>query len=863
MNPALLPGQRWVFLLGWSLVHFLWQGTLIAFGFGVVRALFSRVLSPNARYALASATLAAMTMAPVLTCLVLMHSGAHIPALWPMIPRPDWQRVLPFVVMAWFGGAVACSGRLIGGWRLASRIRSTAVQQAPPEWRQAVEGLARRMGAWQSVRLLVSSLVEVPAIVGWLRPVILMPVHALTGLPPEHVTALLAHELAHIRRHDYLANILQNAAEALLFYHPAVWWVSNQIRAERELCCDDLALAACGGDVLTYARALAGVESLRPAHANAILAANGGSLSSRIRRLIGQPPTISQSLPGAEAVWSLALFWVVGIGAVTMHGSTPMPAELSIPVLRPAISGVAIDWAAPRAFIRPLQSAAVSAVLFDPLFEPVAPPLPEVAALEIPRTPGPEPPAARDVPAAPDVFAAPDAAPAAGPPQMVAPPPQPESPIRTEKRLMEVEVVVRDKNGPVKGLTKDDFTLLQEGKAQRVAVLSTRGRAGVRPRVIPAGAVSNRQDDLREPVHGSTAILIDQLHTRFDMTGYVRHGVATLLQALAGEDSPTALYTLGQNLHLLHDFTDSPQKLVEAAAQLNRRHGPVLASAFEDYGDLVIDNGAFNTADVDGHATIRALTLIAEHLSRMPGRRNLVWLMDQPEVPSPVVDLLRQANIVVYPVTLRGGPERAAEILAATTGGRAFFDAMDLPSALKLAEEDSANTYVLGYYPAEDARSGHVQYLSVKARNKSFEVRARPAYFAATRAGDELVRSSLDLTSVGLTAQVRPDPAGPGFRQMRLTVDLHDVHLEPNGDDMEGAFDLVLLTRRTPSARLLEVRLKLPRTEWERDLETGYSMNVSGIDAGSGIVRVAVRDRTTGAAGSLRIPGDEYAGVTR
>src|ERR1700677_2488212 len=121
-----------------------------------------------------------------------------------------------------------------------------------------------------------------------------MPGGALAGLPVDQVEALLAHELAHIWRNDYLVNLLQSVAEAVLFYHPAVWWVSEQIRAERELCCDDLAVAACGGDVLTYARALAGVESFRPAHTDTVLAANGGSLVSRIRRLIGQTPSVSQ-----------------------------------------------------------------------------------------------------------------------------------------------------------------------------------------------------------------------------------------------------------------------------------------------------------------------------------------------------------------------------------------------------------------------------------------------------------------------------------------------------------------------------------------------------------------------------------------
>ena len=170
--------------------------------------------------------------------------------------------------MIWLAGAMAFWVRLMGGWVVAARMRSTLVRPAPPEWRQALGELGARIGLSRPVRLLVSALVEVPAVVGWLRPVVLVPVGALAGLPAEQMEALLIHELAHIRRHDYLVNILQSVAEALLFYHPAVWWVSGHIRAERELCCDDVA-ASGRGDVLTYARALAELESYRPAHANA------------------------------------------------------------------------------------------------------------------------------------------------------------------------------------------------------------------------------------------------------------------------------------------------------------------------------------------------------------------------------------------------------------------------------------------------------------------------------------------------------------------------------------------------------------------------------------------------------------------
>jgi beta-lactamase regulating signal transducer with metallopeptidase domain len=361
--------QDWVVRLGWTLLHFLWQGTLIAIVFVVVRGFLARSLTAHARYLMACATLGLMTAAPMLTYSMIARFGTDMthPSVWPMIPAivPGyaWQRALPWLVVAWLCGVTAFSARLIGGWRVASQMRWIEARPAPAEWQQTLDGLIVRMGAWRPVRLVISSLAEVPTVIGWLRPVILMPVSALSGLPPEHVAALLAHELAHIRRHDYLANIGQSISEAVLFYHPAVWWVSDQIRAERELCCDDLAVAVCGGDVLTYARALAEVESFRPAHAGAVLAANGGSLASRIRRLIGQAPSASQSLPGPGAVLSLALLWLVGIGAVTMHGSTSGPVVHPPPPPPPTVPSIALQPVLPPPLV-------LSAFLFDPFFEP-------------------------------------------------------------------------------------------------------------------------------------------------------------------------------------------------------------------------------------------------------------------------------------------------------------------------------------------------------------------------------------------------------------------------------------------------------------------------------------------------------------
>jgi len=158
-------------------------------------------------------------------------------------------------------------------------------------------------------------LVEVPTVIGWLRPVILLPASALTGLSAEQLEALLAHELAHIRRYDYLINLLQTTIETLFFYHPAVWWVSAQVRQEREHCCDDLPVAACG-DVLTYARALTALEQLRGSEPQLAVAASGGSLLVRIQRLLrGRAPALYGFESGLAGFIALATIFILLVGA--------------------------------------------------------------------------------------------------------------------------------------------------------------------------------------------------------------------------------------------------------------------------------------------------------------------------------------------------------------------------------------------------------------------------------------------------------------------------------------------------------------------------------------------------------------------
>jgi beta-lactamase regulating signal transducer with metallopeptidase domain len=324
-------------VIGWTLLHFVWQGTLIALALGVL-LFFLPATWARARYVVACTALVVMALAPLATAAALARGETALaaPAAWAAAsPTPaigagatrDYapaaqaalgivgaaDRWLGWLVVAWAFGVLFSATRLAGGWWQARRLLRDGTSPVDVEWTMLVARLSRSMGVGGPVRLLRSARVHVPLVVGSVKPVLLLPAAALAGLSPQHVEAILAHELAHIRRHDYLVNLLQSAIETVLFYHPAVWWVSHTIRVEREHCCDDLAVRACG-DPLLYARALTTLETLRGDEFGVAMAASNGSLLSRVRRILGQ----RAPAPVASSGWvvaSLTAIMVAGAGA--------------------------------------------------------------------------------------------------------------------------------------------------------------------------------------------------------------------------------------------------------------------------------------------------------------------------------------------------------------------------------------------------------------------------------------------------------------------------------------------------------------------------------------------------------------------
>lgn len=350
--------------LGWTLIHSLWECAAIAVLSAAVGLTMKRATS-NARYVAAYSSLLAMPFTSIATFLALFssrHISAVVPALTgiaaavpsapvtPSNPLPQIQIPLPYMqILVWFwsAGVLAMSTWSVAGWLAAQRLKRRSKRSLPEFWQSRLAVLAIQLGIRRSIRLCESALAQVPAVIGWLRPVVLVPAGALLNLSARELEAVLAHELAHIRRFDYVANLLQSAIETLMFYHPAMWWLSKRIRAERENSCDDLAIEACG-DRLVYARALTALEELRCGTPQFAMAATGGPLLSRIRRLLGKDDTRRRALPlwiALAAVLVAVLAVSSGIRLRAQDGSVPSPQSPD----QPASAPVPAKARAPRA----------------------------------------------------------------------------------------------------------------------------------------------------------------------------------------------------------------------------------------------------------------------------------------------------------------------------------------------------------------------------------------------------------------------------------------------------------------------------------------------------------------------------------
>jgi len=384
--------------IGWALLHFVWQGLLIGWCASVALNLL-RGARPQVRYALACGALLLCAALPLSHIALRLADGASANAVLPvmldaaaavradaspaasgtmvgaarLLADPDWRisvdymlrRQLPWIVVLWSCGAVLMALRLAIGLQWVQALSASGSQRPNAEWQARLTRLAARFDLDVVVRLGVVERLDSPITAGSWKPVVLVPAALLTGMPPDLLEALLAHELAHIKRHDYLVNLIQSVIEVFLFYHPSVWMLSRHIRVEREQIADDLA-ASVLGEPRRLALALSELDTIQYTMPHLAHAAHGGNLMSRIKHLLR---------PDVEPVsWKMALP-LLGLCAasVVLYAQAAVPAAPPEPPAPPPVAAYAEAPAVPAV---PAAPAAPAALLVAAPPVPVVPPHP-------------------------------------------------------------------------------------------------------------------------------------------------------------------------------------------------------------------------------------------------------------------------------------------------------------------------------------------------------------------------------------------------------------------------------------------------------------------------------------------------------
>jgi beta-lactamase regulating signal transducer with metallopeptidase domain len=358
------------------LIHSLWQGFLI----GLIAAIMLSLLRSsraNIRYVVSCSAMAAVIVATVITAVAIWPdaTGAarHTPTVTdqqasregnrtdyvaveastvnnetpPVYPWWSDPSVSLYVFVIWIAGVLLFSVYHLVGWRRARGFIRRGTSPVPCEWQARFEKLCLELRLGRLVSLLSSSMVKVPCVVGWIKPVILVPLSMFTSLDPGEIEMILVHELAHVRRYDVLISIVQTALETLFFFNPAIWWISRRIRVEREDCCDDAAIIRTG-DRLKYARALTNLEELRMFQTSFGSALTGAPLKRRIQRIVGIPRApFYSAIPGLTGMLLFAFLIVVVLGPVGISNDSALQASentLSAQTFQPEPGDLRGEW---------------------------------------------------------------------------------------------------------------------------------------------------------------------------------------------------------------------------------------------------------------------------------------------------------------------------------------------------------------------------------------------------------------------------------------------------------------------------------------------------------------------------------------
>ncbi|MBZ5633393.1 MAG: VWA domain-containing protein [Acidobacteriia bacterium] len=490
--------------------------------------------------------------------------------------------------------------------------------------------------------------------------------------------------------------------------------------------------------------------------------------------------------------------------------------------------------------------------------------------------------------------------------------------LRVNTRLVEVDVVVHSKGQAVSDLKQDDFTVFDNGKPQKIAafnVVSSRTAAG-KSIPLPPGAVSNRLTAEGQEPAGITIVLYDMLNTALEDQSWARQALVHYVDTLQSGDH-FALYSLGKTLSVIQDFTDDPERIRRAArraapgASTDRTAddlaADLLASA-PDLGDAIANglqqNAIMSMQDMAqinrAVITTKAMELIANHLQGLPGRKKLIWISSSFEAQTTdirshngqqtiehkefgdeinhAVRTLNAANVAVYaidPTPLKPPPDlgllrpgiAAMNIFAGGTGGRAFYVINDVAAAIKTAVEDSEVTYALGFYPGDIKLDGSYHSLSVKVARKGVDLRHRKGYYATDlkqptekqnqESLQDIFATPLEATGIGMAARLDPYPRQAGIYRLTMTFNLQELHLEREKNNWVALIRLATYfpSAAKPNGTEESIKITLTEQRLRETLANGYSMErlvIAGTRTGD--LRVAIQDRVTGAAGSVKLP---------
>jgi VWFA-related protein len=490
--------------------------------------------------------------------------------------------------------------------------------------------------------------------------------------------------------------------------------------------------------------------------------------------------------------------------------------------------------------------------------------------------------------------------------------------LRVNTRMVEVDVVVHSKGAAVEDLNRDDFTVFDNGKPQKIAafnVISSRTSAG-KSVPLPPGAASNRLSMAGKEPAGITVVLYDMLNTAPEDQSWAHQALLEYLGTLQRGDH-FALYSLGKSIQVIQDFTDDPDRLIKAAHRASPQASfdqtaddltaDLLASA-PDLGDEIAnamqhnsimemqDAAQVNRAVITG----KAMELIARHLQGLPGRKKMIWVsssfaaqttdmrshnghdtIEHKEFGREIdkaVRALNDANVAVYPIDpkpvsvfnndlgfLRPGID-AMNLFAGGTGGRAFYVINDVAGAIKTAVEDAEVTYALGFYPGDIKLDGSYHSLSVRVARKSADLRYRKGYYATDlkqptekqrqETLNEIFATPLEATGIGMAARLDPYPRQAGVYQLTLTFNLQELHLEREKTSWVALIKLATYFPAVakPNGTEESIKITLSEQRLREALANGYTMQQL-VFAGNrtGDLRVAMQDRVTGAAGSVKL----------